>query len=63
MGDGNFHCLVAVDFDNAEEVESVKTFSASLARFVKQLTAVEGRGRVWILFLAYAPETVCDLCF
>lgn len=34
VGDGNFHCLVALDFDNVEERESVKAFSTALAKCV-----------------------------
>jgi len=39
VGDGNFHCLVALDFDNAEELESVKAFSTALA---KRAIALDG---------------------
>ena len=33
VGDGNFHALVMIDMNNAEEVEKAKQFNAALVEF------------------------------
>jgi hypothetical protein len=45
VGDGNFHCLIALDFNNAEEIKTVKSFSAALARCetLVELTRLKNR--------------------
>ena len=48
VGDGNFHCFLVIDPDNADDVRKAKAFGNRLGRWVLSRKCLKSRGILFI---------------